>query len=264
MKNILMILLILLLLSCSTNNKNTNKVIEIGYIGEFDVNVWESMYTEFRNENIILNLDPFSDYSMLNEALERGDIDLNTFQHYLYFVNETNKNNYDFTIIDKTYIASMDIYSQKLTNINQMPTKAKIAIPDDNINLSRALKILASINLIKLASNGDINYSYTLNDIEENKLNLEIVPTKVEQIRYMMYKFTAAIINYNFASDLKDCNIIYHYDPSKYSSDMYVNLIVTRSKDDNLDIYKRIAKNYKNKLKEFVEAGKIEGLIVVD
>ncbi|MEI0540227.1 hypothetical protein [Brachyspira pulli] len=45
---------------------------------------------------------------------------------------------------------------------------------------------------------------------------------------------------------------------------MYVNLIVTRSKDDNLDIYKRIAKNYKNKLKEFVEAGKIEGLIVVD
>ena len=39
MKNILMILLILLLLSCSTNNKNTNKVIEIGYIGEFDVNV---------------------------------------------------------------------------------------------------------------------------------------------------------------------------------------------------------------------------------
>lgn len=47
MKNILMILLILLL-SCSTNNKNTNKVIEIGYIGEFDVNVWES---------IILNLE---------------------------------------------------------------------------------------------------------------------------------------------------------------------------------------------------------------
>lgn len=93
---------------------------------------------------------------------------------------------------------------------------------------------------------------------------MEIVPTKVEQIRYMMYKFTAAIINYNFASDLKDCNIIYHDDPSKYSSDMYVNLIVTRSKDDNLDIYKRIAKNYKNKLKEFVEAGKIEGLIVVD
>ena len=104
-----------------------------------------------------------------------------------------------------------------------MPTKAKIAIPDDNINLSRALKILASINLIKLASNGDINYSYTLNDIEENKLNLEIVPTKVEQIRYMMYKFTAAIINYNFASDLKDCNIIYHY--NWFSIDANISLI---------------------------------------
>ena len=222
------------------------------------------MYTEFRNENIILNLDPFSDYSMLNEALERGDIDLNTFQHYLYFVNETNKNNYDFTIIDKTYIASMDIYSQKLTNINQMPTKAKIAIPDDNINLSRALKILASINLIKLASNGDINYSYTLNDIEENKLNLEIVPTKVEQIRYMMYKFTAAIINYNFASDLKDCNIIYHDDPSKYSSDMYVKLIVCRLKEADNNIYKTISKFYKERVTKLVESGRIKGITIIN
>lgn len=263
----MIIILLVLLLSCGSNNSNNQyikKDIKIGYIGEFDIDVWESMYTDFRNKNIILNLNPFSDYSMLNEALDKGDIDLNTFQHYLYFVNETNKNDYNFTIIDKTYIAAMDIYSQKLTNINQMPTKSKIAVPDDNINLSRALKILDSIDLIKLKTNNNTNYNYSLNDIEENKLKLEIIPTKVDKIRYMMYKFTAAIINYNFASDLKNCNVIYYDDPSKYLSDMYVNLIVARTKDDNLNVYRQIAKDYKNKLKEFIETGKIEGLIVID
>ncbi|MBW5409547.1 hypothetical protein E6A50_04075, partial [Brachyspira hampsonii] len=143
------VLFMLLLFVVSCNSKKEN-IVKIGYIGEFDIDIWEYVSNEMKEQNIILELIQFADYSVINKALNSGNIDLNHFQNYDYFVNETNKNDYYLTIIDKTFTASMNMYSKNLTNLSQLQMHSKIAVANDEVNFSRALKILESIGIIKL------------------------------------------------------------------------------------------------------------------
>lgn len=135
---IFIIMMLLLFASCSKENKK-DITVKLGCIGEFDTAILESLTGKLKEQNIILDLITFSDYSVLNKALVSKVIDLNHFQHYAYFVNETNKNDYYLSIVEKTFIADMNMYSDNLTNIGQIGLKSKIAVPEDDINLSRAL-----------------------------------------------------------------------------------------------------------------------------
>ena len=73
----------------------------------------------------------------------------------------------------------------------------------------------------------------------------------------------AALINFNLNSDFKSENLIYKDDYKKYSSDMYVNLLVSRLGDENNHAYKIIADLYKNRISELIKLGQVEGLTVV-
>ncbi|WP_300366173.1 MetQ/NlpA family ABC transporter substrate-binding protein [Brachyspira sp.] len=261
MKKILLTLsLLFVFISCSS--KKNYEVIRLGYIGEFDVEIWESLGSELKSKKIVLELIPFSDYSALNRALNSKYIDLNHFQHYAYFIDETNKNDYYLGIVDRTFIASMNIYSRNITNLSQLSLESKIAVPKDHVNFSRALKILESVGLLKLYNNNDVNYNFTTNDIIENSLNLELVAIDANNIYSAISSVDAAIVNYNYNFDFKNENVLYSDDPSKYYSDMYINLIVSRLEDVNNVIYKIIADTYKNRVKKLVESGKLKGIIL--
>ncbi|MCZ9838279.1 MetQ/NlpA family ABC transporter substrate-binding protein [Brachyspira hyodysenteriae] len=260
MKKLLLILFILLfIVSC---NSKKEEVVKVGYIGELDLSIWEYVSNEMKSKNITLELIQFSDYSVINKALNSGHIDLNHFQNYAYFVNATNKNDYYLSVIDKTFIASMNIYSKKLTNLSELKINSKIAIPKDSVNLSRSLKILESIGLLKLNKQNNINYNFTTNDIKENYLKLDFVAVEADDVYSVISLVDAAFVNLNLNFDFKDENIIYHDDPSKYDSDMYINLIAARLEDEDNTLYKNIAASYKNRIKEVVESGKLNGIII--
>ncbi|MEI0518448.1 MetQ/NlpA family ABC transporter substrate-binding protein [Brachyspira murdochii] len=256
-------ILLFLIISCSKENKK-DITVKLGCIGEFDTYVLESLKGKLEKENIILDLITFSDYSVLNKALVSKAIDLNHFQHYAYFVNETNKNDYYLSIIAKTFIADMNMYSDNLTNIGQIGLKSKIAVPEDDINLSRALKILDSIGFIRLKENNNKNHNFTFDDVRENYLLLEFVPIKSSDMHSIISKVDAAIVNYHFNFDFRNSNIIYKDDPSKYQSDMYVNVVAARLEDENNITYKTIANLYKEKVSELINSGKIESITMID
>ncbi len=261
MKYWLILLLLVNIISC---DKSNNNVIKIGHIGEFDYDIWMQIDEELKKENADLDIVFFDDYNYLNKALDNGEIDLNAFQNHIYFVNDTNANNYKFHILEKTFLAPMNIYSTSITNISQITTNSKIAIPNDGVNLSRALQVLSSAGLIKLQKFD--SHFYSITNIIENNLNLEIIPIESDMIYYNMGKLDAAIINYGFISDYRGYNIVYYDDISKYShsaSNSYANLIVCREKDKSIDIYKLIASSYKKKIKEQIEENKLKGLISI-
>ena len=62
-------------------------------------------------EGIDFEYFQFSDYSLPNEALNAGEIDINAFQHHAYFNNDVEKNGYDITPIADTFIIAMNLYS---------------------------------------------------------------------------------------------------------------------------------------------------------
>ena len=241
---------------------SSKNVVKIGHIGEFDYDIWEQIDKELIRDEYKLDIMYFDSYELLNEALNNGDIDLNSFQNYSYFVNDTNNNNYKLAILEKTFIAPMNIYSKHLTNLSQITTNYKIAIPDDKINLSRALYILEKAKLIRLQDN-DNNF-YSGYNLIENKLKLEIIPMDAGEIYYTLDTVDAAIINYGFISDYQNVNVLYKDDTTLYPNNKYENLIVCREKDKLCNLYIFIAASYKQKIKAKIEENKLEGLIVVD
>ena len=80
----LLIVLLLILFTVSCGSKKDISV-KLGYIGEIDKSIWEYVQNQLKAKNIILELIQFSDYSVLNKALENDNIDLESFSELCLF-----------------------------------------------------------------------------------------------------------------------------------------------------------------------------------
>ena len=246
MKKIILFLSMLFLVSCSSGNKNEN-VVNVGYIGESDRVIWEEVMRQVSNENIKIELVSFGDYLLPNQALNDGDIDMNNFQHYAFFNNEVETKGYKLTAIADTCLAAMNIYSDNITNINEVKENDKIAIPNDPSNGGRALKVLEAAGLIKLRDKNIANP--VLNDISENKLNLDIIEVDAGSIYSLLPDVACAVINCNFALNFglnPDKDSIYKDNPTNYADKNYINLIAVREEDKDNEIYKKIVNAYQS------------------
>ncbi|WP_300366170.1 MetQ/NlpA family ABC transporter substrate-binding protein [Brachyspira sp.] len=245
-KIILFLFSIMLFISCSNTDKNVN-VIKVGYIGESDRVIWEEVKRQVSNDNIKIELISFGDYLLPNQALNDGDIDLNNFQHYAFFNNEVETKGYQLTAIADTCLAAMNIYSDNITNINQLKERDKIAIPNDPSNGGRALKVLEAAGIIKLKDKSIQNP--VLKDIKENPLNIEIVEVDAGSIYSLLPDVACAVINCNFALNFglnPDTDSIFKDNPTNYNDKNYINLIASRTEDKDNPIYKRIVEAYQS------------------
>ncbi len=99
---------------------------------------------------IHLEFVQFSNFSLPNDALNSGDIDLNAFQHHAFLENEIANYGYDITAIGDTYVVAMNVYSDKINDLSELKDGDKIAIPNDATNEGRALKLLESAGILEL------------------------------------------------------------------------------------------------------------------
>jgi len=245
--------------ACSNTNKDS-VTVKIGHVGESDRAIWKPVQEKLSKEGINVELVSFADYSIPNQALNDGDIDLNAFQHHAYFYNETNTKGYNLDILGVTFISAMNIYSQKITNVSEVKNGDKVAIPNDPSNGGRALKVLQAAGLIKVRPEaGD---TPSLSDIIENTLNLGIVEVDAGGEYSLLPDVACAVINCNYALDFglnpgKD--FIFQDNPRIYDNNMYVNLIAARAEDKDNEIYKKIVDAYHSPEVEKVYAEEFKG-----
>ena len=256
------ILLFIFSVSCSNADKNVH-IVKVGYIGESDKIIWQEVMKKVSNDNIEIELVSYINYSSPNRALNDREIDLNNFQHYAFFNKELEDKGYKLTAAADTCLASMNIYSDNITNINQIKEHDKVAIPNDDSNMGRALKVLAAAGLIKLK---DIyKQNPTVNDIKENKLNLDIIEADSESIYNLLPDIACAVINSNFALNLglDPCkNAIFKDNPSNYTDKNYINIIAVRTEDKDNEIYKKVIEAYQSdEVKEIYEK-KFNGIYI--
>jgi D-methionine transport system substrate-binding protein len=140
---------------------------------------------------------PFTDYTMPNEALNDGSIDANMFQHIPYLNADAKIRGFDLTIVGKTFIYPMAIYSKKISNINNTPNKAIVAIPNDPSNEARALLLLQKAGLITLKPN--VSVMATPADIVNNPKQIVFKEVGAAQLPRVLPNVTLAVINTNFA-----------------------------------------------------------------
>ncbi len=120
---------------------------------------------------IHLKIVEFNDYVLPNEALNDGEIDANIFQHIPYLDSQIKAHGYKISVLTKTFVYPMGFFSDKITNINQLPYGALVAVPNDPSNEGRALLLLQANHLISLKQG--VGLLPSLNDIIANPKGLQ-------------------------------------------------------------------------------------------
>jgi D-methionine transport system substrate-binding protein len=220
--------------------KSEPVTIKLGVVGENNEQ-WEPVIAALAKENITLELVKFADYTLPNQSLADGEIDLNAFQHYAFLNNEVKDKGLQLTAIGETIIAPLGLYSKKVKSVSELKEGDKIAIPNDATNGGRSLKVLESAGLIKVKP--EAGYLPTVNDITENSLKLEFIEVEAAQTSGLLPDVAAAIINGGHAVDAglsPQTDAIYLETVAEGSDNPYINIIVARTSDKDKEVYKKV------------------------
>ena len=238
----------------------TTKASETAGSGVIYEDIWNPIKEELAKEGVDLEYVQFSDYSLPNEALNAGEIDINAFQHHAYFNNDVEKNGYDITPIADTFIIAMNLYSDKVKSVDEIKDGDVIAIPDDASNGGRALKVLANAGLITLKAEAGSNP--TVADIDTYNVQIEIKEMGAADIPSVLPDVTAAVINGNYALDYGIDPTTAIYEETEYDDDSYFCLMAVRSSDADDAVYKRIVELFQSETTKQIFQDEFNGYFV--
>ncbi|MBK5073246.1 MetQ/NlpA family lipoprotein [Budviciaceae bacterium CWB-B4] len=222
----------LALAGCGQEEKNPNH-IKVGVIVGAELKVAEVAKQVAKDKyGLEVELVSFNDYVLPNEALSKGDIDLNAFQHKPYLDQQMKERGYKLAVVGNTFVYPIAAYSKKIKSIDEIQDGAQIAVPNDPTNLGRSLLLLQKQGLIKLKEG--VGLMPTVLDVVENPKHLKIIELEAPQLPRSLddNQVTLAIINTAYSSQIgltptKDGIFVEDKDSP------YVNIIVSR--EDNKD-----------------------------
>lgn len=240
----------------SSQNADTSKPVEtvteepvtikLGVVGSIYEDLWTPAQEALKEEGVNLEFVQFSDYVTPNNALANGEIDLNAFQHRIYLQSEIDNYGYEIQNIGNTFIIPLNLYSQKVSSVEELKDGDTVAIPDDLTNGGRALKVLEAAGLINLKDSAGFNP--TVDDIESYNVNIKIEELKANVIPSTLADVTAAVVNGNYALDfgLKTEEAIYK--DTVLDVEEYWNLIAARTADlddpAKVAVYEKVVKAF--------------------
>lgn len=189
-------LLFIFTLSGCSHPESANQ-IRIGTISGPETELMQEAQKSAKQDNLDIKIVEFNDYTIPNQALQDGSIDINMFQTLPYLKTDMKAHDYKFVVVGKSFVYPMAIYSQKIKTIKNLQPKSLVAVPNDPSNEGRALLLLQKAKLIKLAKKA--NLLYTVQDIKKNPFNLEIKEIDAAQLPRALADVTLAVINTNYA-----------------------------------------------------------------
>ncbi|PWV50279.1 MetQ/NlpA family ABC transporter substrate-binding protein [Nocardiopsis sp. L17-MgMaSL7] len=179
-----------------------------------------------------LDIQEFSDYIAPNAALAEGQLDVNLYQHEPFLLEYNEGNGTDLVAVEQIYLPPLGLYSNHVDSLDELEEGAEVALPNDPTNEFRALLLLEEGGLITLADGID-EATFSLNDIEENPLDLDFREVEAAQLPRSLDDVDAAIVNNNYAQeaglDFEEDSILLE----EVEGNAYVNVLAARS--DNAD-----------------------------
>ncbi|EKT57207.1 MetQ/NlpA family ABC transporter substrate-binding protein [Providencia burhodogranariea] len=138
-----------------------------------------------------------------NELVVNGDVDANFFQHLPYLKNQEQALGKTFTVVATVHLEPLGIYSSKHKDLKSIPDGAKVAVPNNPTNLSRALFLLQNNGLITLKEgfNDPATNLATPKDIAANPKKLKILEVDAPQIIRSLDDVDLGVINGNLVLD---------------------------------------------------------------
>ncbi|MBR2814883.1 MAG: MetQ/NlpA family ABC transporter substrate-binding protein [Reyranella sp.] len=152
----------------------------------------------------------FTDWNQPNSALDAKEIDLNNFQHRPYLANQVKSRGYKLVPLDPSIVVPGGIFSQKVKSLADLPAGAKVGIPNNPTNATRALFLLQEAGVIKLRP-GSGTAASTL-DVVENPKRITFAELDAAQLPRSLGDLDASFVSNNYAHlaglKLKDALIV--------------------------------------------------------
>lgn len=238
------------------------KTIKVGASPAPHAEILNKAAEVLKEEGYELEVVEYADYVQPNVALENGDLDANYFQHLPYLEEFNEENDTNLVSAGAIHYEPFGIYAGKTDSLDKLADGAKVAVPNDATNEARALLLLEAQGLIKLKEGADLNA--TKNDIEENKLNLDIVEIEAAQLPRSVGDVDIAIINGNYAIEagLSVADALAIEDSESLAATTYGNVVAVRSGDEESEAIKALVSALKSdEVKSFIEE-KYQGAVV--
>lgn len=235
----------LALVGCDQKEKDPNH-IKVGVIVGAEQQVAEVAKKVAKDKyGLDVELVTFNDYVLPNEALSKGDIDVNAFQHKPYLDQQIKDRGYKLVPVGNTFVYPIAGYSRKIKSLDELQNGAQIAIPNDPTNLGRSLLLLQKEGLIKLKDG--VGLQPTSLDVVENPKNLKLVELEAPQLPRSLddQQIALAVINTTYASQI-------NLTPAKDGifvedkNSPYVNLIVSREDNKDAENVKKFVQAYQS------------------
>lgn len=214
-------------------------------------------------EGYDLEVTVFDDYVQPNEVVESGDFDANYFQHIPYLNSFNEEKGTHLVNAGGIHYEPFGIYPGTKSSLDDIADGDTIAVPNDTTNEARALLLLQDNGIITLKDG--VGLEATVNDIEENPYNVEIVELAAEQVARVAEETSYIVLNGNYAlqagySVAKDA-LAYETSDSE-AAKTYVNVIAVKEGNENSDKIKALVDVLKSdEIKDFINE-KYDGAVI--
>ncbi len=232
--------------SGSADAAGTKVTVKIGTT-EQSAPYWPILKKEAAQNGIDIQVVGFKDYLQANPALADGQLDLNLFQHLQFLANYNVQAHQNLVPIASTYVVPLSLYSKKYTKLDEIPSGAGIAIPNDPTNQARALLVLQKAGLLTLKNGG--NTLATPADIDASASRVTVIPVDAAQTAPALDSAAGAVINNTFVgpAGIDPESALFKDDPKSAAAEPYINAFVARDKDKSNATYLKIAELYHSK-----------------
>ena len=194
---VLSLILVLSFVACG--KKADGKTVKVGASITPHAEILREAAKLLEKEGITLDIVEYTDYVQPNTAVEDGSLDANYFQHTPYLNTFNAENKTHIVSVGAIHYEPFGIYAGKVKALSDLADGAKIGVPNDGSNETRALLLLQQEGIIKLKDGIDASSNATKLDIVENPKNIEIVEMEAAQISKALEDLDFGVINGNYA-----------------------------------------------------------------
>lgn len=248
----------------SSEKKTDDKKITVAASATPHAEILEEAKTLLKDKGYELEVKVFDDYVQPNNVVESGEFDANYFQHVPYLEQFNEEKGTHLVVAGKIHYEPFGIYPGTKKDLKDIAKGDKIAVPNDTTNEARALLLLQDNGIIKLKDGAGIKA--TVNDIEENPNNIEIVELEAAQVPRVVNEVAYAVLNGNYALEanytVKKDALAYEKSDSE-AAKTYVNVIAVKEGNENSEKIKALVDVLKSdSIKKFINE-KYDGAVIV-
>jgi D-methionine transport system substrate-binding protein len=229
-----------------------DKPLVVGVTAGPHAQIVEAARKVAERDGLKIQIVEFSDFIQPNAALSQGSLDANVYQHVPFLETQNRDRGYKLVAVAPAVRQQLGIYSKKVKQLSELKEGARIGIPNDPTNGSRALLVLRDQGLIKVKDG--VTTRASVLDVVDNPKKLKFVELEAAQLARSLDDLDASAVNSSYAvpaglSPVKDALAL------ENPSTPYVTVVIaTREGQQANPQLQRFVKAYQSaEVKKFIE-----------